>query len=69
MLLCVKGSGYISGQCCGSTEIELGMVYAAEMGITLLSDIDCFEIQCIPYIAGIFKGQQGLYSGSIRNPD
>ncbi len=36
----VKGSGYISSQCCGSTEIELGTVYAAEMGITLLSDID-----------------------------
>ena len=35
----VKGSGYISRQYCGSTEIELGTVYAAEMGITLLSDI------------------------------
>ena len=29
----VKGSGYITSQCCGSTEIELGTVYAAEMGI------------------------------------
>lgn len=28
----VKGSGYISCQCCGNTEIELGTVYAAEMG-------------------------------------
>ena len=27
----VRGSGYISGQCCNSTEIELGTVYAAEM--------------------------------------
>ena len=27
----VKGSGYISRQCCGSTEIELGTVYAAEI--------------------------------------
>ena len=26
----VKGSGYISAQCCGSAEIELGTVYAAE---------------------------------------
>lgn len=25
----VKGSGYITAQCCGSTEIELGTVYAA----------------------------------------
>ena len=31
----VKGSGYVSNQCCGSTELELGTVYAAEMGITL----------------------------------
>lgn len=36
----VRGSGYISSQCCGSTEIELGTVYAAEMGITLLTNID-----------------------------
>ena len=41
----VKGSGYISRQCCGSTEIELGMVYAAEMGITLLSDIDRYTLE------------------------
>ena len=33
----VKGSGYITSQCCGSTEIELGTVYAAEMGISLFS--------------------------------
>ena len=41
----VKGSGYISRQCCGSTEIELGMVYAAEMGITFLSDIDRYTLE------------------------
>ena len=28
----VKGSGYISSQCCGSTEIELGTVYAEPEG-------------------------------------
>ena len=27
----VKGSGYITVQCCSSTEIELGTVYAAEI--------------------------------------
>lgn len=32
-------------QCCGSTEIELGTVYAAEMGITLLSDIDRYTLE------------------------
>lgn len=41
----VNGSGYISSQCCGSTEIELGTVYAAEMGITLLSDIDRYTLE------------------------
>ena len=41
----VKGSGYISGQCCGSTEIELGTVYAVEMGITLFSEIDRYSLE------------------------
>ena len=40
----VKGSGYINTQCCGSTEIELGTVYAAEMGISLFSDIDRYTL-------------------------
>ena len=41
----VKGSGYISRQCCGSSEIELGTVYATEMGITLFSDIDRYTLE------------------------
>ena len=41
----VKGSGYISSQCCNSTEIELGTVYSAELGITLLSDIDRYTLE------------------------
>ncbi|MGL5561500.1 MAG: hypothetical protein ACRDCN_02605, partial [Tannerellaceae bacterium] len=40
----VKGSGYITRQCCGSTEIELGSVYAAELGITLLSTMDRYTL-------------------------
>ena len=36
----VKGSGYVTRQCCASSEIELGTVYAAELGITLLTSID-----------------------------
>ena len=31
----LKSSGYITAQCCGSTEIELGGIYSAELGITL----------------------------------
>ena len=41
----VKGSGYITSQCCGSTEIEIGTVYAAEMGLALLSEIDRYTLQ------------------------
>ena len=41
----VKGSGYITRQCCGSTEMELGTVYAAEMGITIVSDIDRYTLE------------------------
>ena len=41
----LKGSGYISSQCCDSTEIELGTVYSAEMGITLFSQIDRYTLQ------------------------
>lgn len=41
----VKGSGYITSQCCGSTEIEIGTVYAAEMGITLFSGIDRYTLE------------------------
>jgi hypothetical protein len=41
----VKGSGYITRQCCGSTEIELGSVYAAEMGITLFLDADRYSLE------------------------
>ncbi len=41
----VKGSGYITNQCCGSTEIELGTVYAAEMGISLFSEINRYTLE------------------------
>lgn len=40
----VKGSGYITRSCCGSSEIELGSVYAAEMGISLFSTIDRYTL-------------------------
>ena len=50
----VKGSGYISSQCCGSTERELGTVYAAEMGIYEISEanrtIRCLEIKAYDYM-------------------
>lgn len=40
----VKGSGYISRQCCGNSEIELGSVYAAEFGISLYCNIDRYTL-------------------------
>ena len=41
----VKGSRYISAQCCGSTEMELGTVYASEMGITLFLNVDRYTLE------------------------
>lgn len=41
----VKGSGYISRQCSGSSEIELGSVYAAELGISLFLDVDRYSLE------------------------
>lgn len=41
----VKGSGYITAQCCGNSEIELGAVYTAEMGISLFLDIDRYTLE------------------------
>ena len=41
----LKGSGYITAQCCGSTEIELGGVYSAELGITIFSEVDRYTLE------------------------
>jgi len=41
----VKGSGYVSRQCSGSSEIELGSVYAAELGISLFSNVDRYSLE------------------------
>ena len=41
----VKGSGYIVRQCSGSSEIELGTVYAAELGISLFSNVDRYTLE------------------------
>ena len=41
----VKGSAYVTNQCCGDSEIEIGSVYAAEMGVTLFSDIDRYTLE------------------------
>ena len=41
----VKGSGVITSQCCGSTEIELGTVYSAELDITLFSEINRYTLE------------------------
>lgn len=41
----VKGSGYIKWQCCGGSEIELGTVYSAELGISLFSNVDRYTLE------------------------
>ena len=40
----VKGSGNISRQVCGNSEIELGTVYAAELSISLFLDADRYTL-------------------------
>lgn len=66
----VRGSGYISSQCCGNSEIELGTVYAAEMGVSLFSEIDRYTLENAVVelfyhlrIAGLNAGS-GVLSGS-----
>ena len=49
----VKGSGYITRQCCGSTEIELGTVYAAEMGILQFGLAETREMLCRNILADL----------------
>lgn len=60
----VKGSGYITSQCCGSTEIELGTVYAAEMGIFEVSEANrkakCLEIKAYDYMVRFEKAFNGF---------
>jgi len=61
----VKGSGYITAQCCGSSEIELGTVYAAEIeampnGAEMLSvytenDIETYR-DVLYFVAQILAG-------------
>ncbi|MEG0919354.1 MAG: hypothetical protein RSE61_05420 [Anaerovoracaceae bacterium] len=41
----LKGSGYIIAQCSGSSEIEIGSVYAAELGITIFLDADRYSLK------------------------
>lgn len=57
----VKGSGYITCQCCGSTEIELGTVYAAEMGISLFCDIDRYTLEDAAVTPGLSPAAGGRF--------
>lgn len=41
----LKGSGYIHRSCSGSTELEIGSVYAAEFGLSLFANIDRYRLE------------------------
>ena len=41
----IKGSGYIHRSCSGSSELEIGTVYAGEFGISLFSNIDRYTLE------------------------
>ena len=65
----VKGSGYVTAQCCGSSEIEPGTVYAAEMGIYLYSKIgrytlkrtvNCLELKAYDYMLRFDRSFNGF---------
>ena len=56
----VKGSGYITSQCCESTEIELGTVYAAEMGISLFSEINWYTLEDAKVELAAFSADDNL---------
>lgn len=55
----VKGGGYITSNCCGSAEVELGTMYAAEMGIFEVSETNrkakCLEIKAYDYMVQFEK--------------
>ena len=57
----VKGSGYITAQCSGNSEIELGAVYAAEMGISLFLDIDRYMLEDAEVELSYHLGCSGAY--------
>ncbi|MFQ9968173.1 MAG: hypothetical protein ACLRU4_08030 [Peptoniphilus sp.] len=41
----LKGSGYIHRSCSGSSELEIGTVYAGEFGISLFSNLDRYSLE------------------------
>lgn len=41
----LKGTGFIHRACSGSTELEIGSVYASEFGLSLFSDIDRYMLE------------------------
>lgn len=41
----LKGTGFIQRACSGSTELEIGSVYASEFGLSLFSDIDRYMLE------------------------
>lgn len=40
----IKNSGYITRQCSGSTELEIGSVYASELVLTVMLEIDRYTL-------------------------
>lgn len=41
----LKGTGYIQRSCSGSSEIELGSVYASEFGLSLFTNVDRYRLE------------------------
>ena len=41
----LKGTGYIQRSCSGSSELELGSVYASEFGLSLFTNVDRYRLE------------------------
>ena len=41
----LKGTGYIQRSCSGTSEIELGSVYASEFGLSLFTNVDRYRLE------------------------
>lgn len=71
----VKGSGTLTRSCAGSTSLELGSVYAAELDISLYLDVDRYSLYdavidltfvCLHNVKRVWNNLRGFSWNSLR---
>ena len=55
----VQGSGTYISSCCGSTDLEIGTVYASELDISLFKDIDRYTLYGGTIVLSFFLALEG----------